>query len=234
MADGTMTPADISAVVNRGYNDGMFGGDWFWIIILLFFMGGNGFGYGYGNNGWENEFLQRDIFSTNQNVSTTGAGINQNISDTKYDLGMATLENRYTSQLATANSNALMQNCCCQTQRDILENRYDNALQTQTLSSQIASESCDTRANSTANTQKILDKLCAMEIDNLQNRLNEKEAEIRELQLMNSQTNLANGIINNLRPAPVPAYITASPYQSLYTPYGYGNGCGCNYANTLV
>ena len=230
MAEGTMTPADISAVVNR--DDGMFGGEWFWIIILLFFFGGNN--WNGNNNVCENEFLQRDIFSTNQNVSATGAGINQNISDTKYDLGIATLENRYASQLATANSNALMQNCCCQTQRDILENRYDNALQTQTLSSQMATEACDTRANSTANTQKILDKLCAMEIDTLQGKLAEKEAEVRELQLMNSQTNLANGIINSLRPAPIPAYLTASPYQSLYNPYGYGNGCGCNYANTLV
>lgn len=240
-----MTPADVAAVVDNnrggygyGYGDG-FGGGWFWIIIVLFAFMGNGF---WGNNGnnvattdfVSSEFTQRDIAGVNQNVSTTSAATNQNISDTKYDLGMATLENRYSAQLAAANSNNLMQQCCCQTQRDILENRYDNALQTQTLSSQLATEACDTRANSTANTQKILDKLCAMEVDGLRSQLAASESQVRELQLENSQAALANGIINTLRPAPIPAYATLSPYQSIYNPYGFGNGCGCGFNNSLV
>ena len=48
------TPTDAIALQgNRGYNDGIWGGEWFWIIIILFFAwGGNGFGR---NNGFETD-----------------------------------------------------------------------------------------------------------------------------------------------------------------------------------
>lgn len=47
--------------------------------------------------------------------------------ETKYDLGTQVLENRFNCS----------QNACA-TQKEILQNRYDNALQTQTLSAQMA------------------------------------------------------------------------------------------------
>lgn len=243
MAEG-MTPADMSAVLgNRGYDgmDGFGGAGWFWIIIVLFAFMGNGFGWN--NNGVNNlattdfissEFTQRDIAGVNQNISTTSASTNQNICDMKYDLGVATLENRYATQLGIANSNNLMQQCCCETQKEIAGVNYNLALQTQQLSSQLANEECATRANSTANTQKILDKLCDMEINDLRTQLANKDRQVQELQLESSQISLANGIVNSLRPAPIPAYMTLSPYQSIYNPFGYGNGCGCNGYNTLV
>jgi hypothetical protein len=52
----------------NGYGDS----EWFWIVILLFAFWGNGFNR---NNGLETDidtrFLERDVFNTNQNVSTT-------------------------------------------------------------------------------------------------------------------------------------------------------------------
>ena len=71
--------------------------------------------------------IKRDIFNTNQNVSTTGCQTQRDILETKYNLGTQVLENRFNCS----------QNACA-TQKEILQNRYDNALQTQTLSSQIA------------------------------------------------------------------------------------------------
>jgi hypothetical protein len=53
LTSDTMTPADIAAVCgnNNRNNDGMFGNDWAWIVILLLFgCGGRGFG-GYGGFG---------------------------------------------------------------------------------------------------------------------------------------------------------------------------------------
>ena len=45
--------SDIAAVTNNRNNDGMFGNDWAWIVILLLFGWGRngfgGFGGGYGN-----------------------------------------------------------------------------------------------------------------------------------------------------------------------------------------
>lgn len=57
LTSDTMTPADIAAVCgnNNRNNDGMFGNDWAWIVILLLFGWGRngfgGFGGGYGATG---------------------------------------------------------------------------------------------------------------------------------------------------------------------------------------
>lgn len=46
--------------------------------------------------------------------------------------------------------------------------------------------------------------------------------------LLNASAQTQN-IVNQLRPVPIPAYITCSPYASAYNGYGYGynNNCGC-------
>ena len=128
------------------------------------------------------------------------------------------MQNRFDNQLGLQNLGQQMSNCCCETQKDIANVNYNMALQTQQLSSQIASEECSTRATSTANTQKILDSTLA-----------EKEAAIRELQLENSQKDLAQSIVDQIRPTANPAWLVASPYQSIYNPYT--TGCGCGYSN---
>lgn len=215
MAD--MSLADIASVTrnNDGWGDGC--GMWFWIIILLFF----------GNNGWNNrgvqdtlmsdEFIKRDIFNTNQNVSNTGCQTQRDV-----------LENRYTTQLGFSNLSAQNQACCCETQKEIMQNRYDNALQTQTLSAQMAQCCCDLRAEGLANTQKILDKMCQNEVNALRDKLNERDRELQSAQLQISQVSQTSNIVNSLRPYPQPAYITCSPYQSAFYGLGNFNGFGCN------
>lgn len=215
MAEGNVMPlsaADVGAVVgnNRGYNDGMWGGEWFWIIIILFAFWGNGFGGR--NNGLETDidtrFLERDIFNTNQNVSNTACQTQRDV-----------LESRYTTQLGLSELGANMQNCCCETQKEILQNRYDNAIQTQTLSSQMAQCCCDLRAEGLANTQKIIDLIQQDKIDQLRDQ-------VYTTNLALNNANLANQIVNSIIPRPAPAYPSCSPFVSSY--YGFnGNGCNC-------
>ena len=217
-----LTAADVAAVTNNrgygyGYGDGMYGGEWFWIIIILFFAWGNN---GWGNRGCDNncteQFIERDIFTTNQNVSNTACQTQRDVLDSKYDLGTQILENRYQNQL-----------CCCNTQKEILQNRYDNALQTQTLSSQMANCCCDLRAEGIANTQKILDKLC-------ENEINQLRTDLQSAQLQISQLSQTANITNALRPYPQPAYITCSPYESAFFGRfgfnGFNNNC-CGFNN---
>lgn len=214
------TPTDAIALQNArggydGFGDGY--GMWFWVIIILFFFCGNGWGNrGYDNNVAE-QFIERDIFTTNQNVSNTACQTQRDV-----------LENRYTTQLGLQQLGSQAQNCCCETQKEILQNRYDNALQTQTLSSQMAQCCCDLRAEGLANTQKILDKMCENEIQKLRTDLQSAQLQISQL----SQT--AN-ITNTLRPYPQPAYITYSPYESaFFGRYGFNNGCGCGCGNATI
>lgn len=209
MAD--MTPADVAAVTNnRGYDDGMWGGEWFWIIIILFAFWGNGFN---GNrNGQDtllsDEFIKRDIFNTNQNVSETACQTQKDV-----------LESRYTTQLGLSQLGANMQNCCCETQKEILQNRYDNALQTQTLSSQMASCCCDLRAEGLANTQKIIDLIQQDKIDQLRDQ-------VYTTNLALNNANLTNQIVNSIIPRPAPAYPSCSPFVPSY--YGFSNNGCCN------
>lgn len=244
MEGKTLTASDAIALQNSGYGrncDG-FGdgyGAWFWIIIILFFA--------YGNNGWGNrngqdtlmsdEFIKRDIFNTNQNVSTTGCQTQRDV-----------LESRYTNQLGLCNLGSQMQNCCCDVEKEILQNRYDNALQTNTLQAQMSNNAlttqmelsqccCNLRAEGLANTQKILDKMCESEINTLRDRLNERDRELQSAQLQISQISQTSNIVNSLRPYPTPAYLTCSPYMSSYYAYnGFGN-CGnncCGCGNNLI
>nr|DAW20983.1 MAG TPA: hypothetical protein [Caudoviricetes sp.] len=192
----------------NGYGDS----EWFWIVILLFAFWGNGFNR---NNGLETDidtrFLERDVFNTNQNVSTTGCQTQRDVLETKYDLGTQVLENRF-----NCSQNA------CETQKEVLQNRYDNALQTQTLSSQIAQCCCDLRAESLANTQKVIDLIQQDKIDQLRDQV------FTTNQALNN-TNLANQIVNSIIPRPAPAYPSCSPFVP--STYGY-NGCGCG--NTTI
>lgn len=197
-------------------NDGFGDGAWFWIIIILFAFWGNGFGK---NNELETDidtrFLERDIFNTNQNVSTTGCQTQRDILETKYDLGTQVLENRFNCS----------QNACA-TQKEILQNRYDNALQTQTLSAQMAQCCCDLRAESLANTQKVIDIIQQDKIDQLRDQVYTTN------QALNN-ANLANTVINAVRPTPVPAYLSCSPYFAYNMGYGCNNGCGCGNATII-
>lgn len=111
--------------------------------------------------------------------------------------------------------------CCCTTQRAIDGVRYD-----------MARESCDTRRaiadvgrdiidNQNANYRGLMDFMVQSKIDALQS---ENEA----LRLSASQAKQNQYLIDQLRPCPVPAYITCNPYAASWgVGYSGGNGCGC-------
>lgn len=212
-----LSAADVGAVVGNNRDNYGFGdGAWFWIIIILFAFWGNGFGNR--NNGLETDidtrFLERDIFNTNQNVSASACQTQRDVLENRYALGTGILENRF-----NCSQNA------CETQKEVLQNRYDNALQTQTLSSQIAQCCCDLRADNLANTQKVIDIIQQDKIDQLRDQVYTTN------QALNN-ANLANTVINAVRPTPVPAYLSCSPYFAYNMGYGCNNGCGCG--NTTI
>lgn len=205
----TLNGTDALAIMNSrnngyGYGYDGFGGGWFWIIILLFFCrGGN---WGDNQTLTSEEFIKRDIFNTNQNVSNTACQTQRDI-----------LENRYTNQL-----------CCCETQKEILQSRYDNALQTQTLAAQVAQCCCDLKTAIHAEGEETRGLIQANTIQDLRDRINERDRELQSAQFQISQVAQTSNIVDTLRPYPQPAYITYSPYVSAFA----NNGCcGCNNYN---
>ena len=140
MTDGTMglSAADVAAVTRNNDDDWGGGCWWIWIILLAFLfpmMGGwnrGGVETGVQDNFISDEFVKRDIFNTNQNVSNTACQTQRDV-----------LENRYTNQLGLQQVQAAQQNCCCETQKEILQSRYDAALMAQNMQAQMAQCCCD-------------------------------------------------------------------------------------------
>lgn len=228
--NGTLSAGDILAL-SRDRDGNAF--DWSWIIGLLVIgglFGGFGGGFGWGNRGTAGEvdidtrFLERDIFSTNQNVSNTACQTQRDV-----------LESRYTNQLGLSELGANMQNCCCNTQKEILQNRYDNALQTNTLQAQASTNAlqaqmqlseccCDLKNAIHAEGEATRNQMQQDKIEQLREQVNTTNLAL-------NSANLANQIITSLRPYPQPSYLVSSPYSSIYNPY---NGCGCGCGNSSV
>lgn len=207
MTEGAMglSAADVAAVTRNNEYDGFGNGGWIWIILLAFLFRGNWGGYG-GCGGESSlvseEFIKRDIFNTNQNVSNTACQTQRDV-----------LENRYTNQL-----------CCCETQKEILQSRYDAALQAQTIQAQLASCCCDLKTAIHAEGEATRGLIQGNMIQDLRDRLAERDRDLSTANFQLSQQAQSANIISTLQPTPRPAYVVQSPYVA----YGYGYGCGCN------
>lgn len=192
-----------------------FGGGWgIWILIILFFImgfGGNGFrggfGGGYGVNELTNEFL-----FTNVN-NTLDRGFNQ-LANQNFSIQQDLCNGFSNTQREILESRFASQQCCCETNRNIDAVRYENAKNT-----------CDIITASNANTQRIIDQMTADKVDALRTELQSAQLALQN----NAQTQT---LISQLKPVPIPAYITCSPYTA-YNVGGFGcgnfgcNTCGC-------
>lgn len=204
-----------------GYgNNGMFGdGGWWAIIILLALFGGfgnGGFGNGFGGNGFVGNEVQRGFDTAT--ITNKLNGIENGLCDGFYAQNTTMLQgfNGLQQSLLTGfhgvdnaicNLGYQNQQCCCETNRNIDSVRFENAQNTCAITNAIHAEGEETRKLIQAN-----------EIQSLRDK-------VADLQLAQSQCAQNAYLVNQLRPCPIPAYLTCSPYAS----YNYNNcGCGCN------
>lgn len=197
--------------------------------------------------------LNCDINAVQTALNTINSGVSQISCDTK--LSSCEVINAITSGNATLASE--LANCCCTTQRsiDAVNNNitkmgYESQLsvcnQTNTLQNAItsgfnalmadnASKFNIVGAKIDAQTQIINDKFCQLEMREMQNKIDALREDKQALQLSASQQAQTANIVNQIRPCPVPAYLTCNPFgcQGGLNDYGYGygygynNGCGC-------
>lgn len=215
-----LTAADVAAVT-RNDNDDMWGGNsWIWIIFLAFlfpmFGGWNrgGVETGVHDNFISDEFVKRDIFNTNQNVSNTACQTQRDV-----------LENRYATQLGLQQVQAAQQNCCCETQKEILQNRYDAALMAQNMQAQMAQCCCEIKENILADGNATRQMLQENTIQALRDKLADRDRDLQTAYWQISQVNQTKNIVDAVRPTPTPAYLTCSPYFS-YNTTGFSGCCG--------
>lgn len=175
--DNGLTASDVALMQRDSSGMGWGDGSFMWIFALLILLfGGNGFGFG--NGGLSQGDLQRAIdLNSIQNgqrdiearVQEVGGELTSTIKDSSYN----NLSEIRDVQQIVNNGFASMQKCCCETQRAIDGVNYN-----------LATQSANIQANSTANTQKILDAISTNRMADMQNQIN-------QLQLQNAM----NGVV---------------------------------------
>lgn len=187
-------------------NDGMMGGGFIWIILLLVLFGGNGFG---GNNAAGAALTRSDLcegFNFN-NLEQGVRGVQNGLCDGFYAQNTTMLQGFNGVGSAISNLGYQMQSCCCDTNRNIDAVRYENAKNT-----------CDIITASHADTDRIIGHLTQDKIESLR-------TELQSAQLQLSNAAQTQAIVDQIRPCPIPSYPTCNPWSN-QVPYGGGCGCG--------
>lgn len=179
-------------------------------------------------------------------AGTTAAvnGAQNAIAQQLYSNQLADLERSFAAQTAsTQGMNAIqsqLAQCCC-----------DNRAATADLKYTIATENCADRAalsdgirdiiaNNTAQTQTILDKLCALELDGYKRENDQLRTQLNMANLAASQTaqtaelrqsgaTQLNQLVSELRSCPIPSMPVAgnTPLFSCNPGFAGTNSCGC-------
>ena len=209
--DTNYSLADIAAATGGNRSNDVFGdGNGWWLILFLLICGWGGYGFGggfggYGGGGFNSPAGQGFATRTDIDAALATRGIENGIQNISTQLcnGFNTLG----SQMA---------NCCCDLKQGQGEINYNMAAQTNILQNTVNNGFRDVIENQTAGVQRIIDTITQDKIQSLQ-------TELQSAQLQLSNAAQTNNIINALRPTPIPAYITCSPYQA-----ATGYNCGCN------
>lgn len=214
--------ADIAAVTKD--NDGFGGGNGWWILIILFAIFG-----GWGNRGYESgaggyataSDVQRG-FDT-QEVITKLNGLENGMASLGYDQ-LAQMNGINTNIMTVGNSlQAKLAECCCNNREAIAQVRYDMATNTCAIKNDINQMGQQIMQNDNANYRQLHDEIVALQMEAKNEQIANMRTQINNLEWRASQNDQTCAIINQLRPAPVPAYTVANPYAY--------NGCGCNVNN---
>lgn len=199
-----LSVADALALRNDGGED-----NWMWIIILFLFLFGFGGGGGFGGNNVANSpslqgMATRQDITDGFNFQKLDNGVNglsQGICNLGYEMAREMGNVNQTTQALGFQLQGAIDNCCCATNRNIDSVKFDAQLNTRA----IMEANCQ-------NTQKILDRISADKEQALY-------AKINGLELASTIQNQSQALLAQLRPTPIPAYVTCSPYVTS-TPYG--------------
>lgn len=245
--------ADIAAVTGGGNNGWGNNGDGWWVLIILFALfGGWGRGGMFGGNGGCGcdtacatvGDVERGF--NNQSTQQRFNGIDQGLCQLGYDnlaqttnLQNAVMQGNFALQQAINNAtvanmqdtNALsrqLADCCCENRQAIAQVRYDMSTDTCAIQNQLQQCCCDLTNTMNANTRAITDQLNAFRMEDKNETIAELRSQVQALNLAASQQNQNRYLIDQLRPCPTPAYITANPWASQVS---YGccaqTNCGC-------
>ena len=248
LTDDSNIVMPVSPMGGNGFGNG-FGGDGWWIILLLLFAGGfGGFGGGFGGgeiypwmnqadlttSGFQNLATQNQISAISSGIGDLQtqlcggfAGVNASIANGFAQTEIADNARQMANMQQMFGIQSTLQNCCCENRANIADLKYTVATENCADRAAISEGIRDLLTANNANTQRILDQMCADRLSQKDERIADLERQLTMANLSASQTaQTAQLLADNsrqttaleqyLNPVPVPAYIVANP-----------NGCGC-------
>lgn len=243
-----------------GHNTSGFGGDGWWVILLILLIAAGGWGGFNGGanqpylmNDTQRGFdqasimggingVQAGINGISTQLCNGFAGVNSTVNSGFFNAETAANARQMANmQTAFANQSAMTQgfnqissqfaNCCCENRLGIAN--LANVVQTENCADRAALSDGirDLLTNQTANTQRILDQLCADKIDAKNEKIADLERQLAMANLAASQTAQTSRILADnaaqtsaleqyLNPVPIPAYTVQNPNCCT-------NSCGC-------
>jgi hypothetical protein len=226
---------------NGGYgNNGIFGNDWAWIVILLLFgyggRGFGGFGGGFGGGCGAPCATQADVRAA-VDQQTLISKLDQQtygLADSTYALNNAITNGFFGVQSSLCQGfngvSREISDCCCATQRAIDSVKYENATNTCAIQNTIQNTTRDVIENANANSRAILDfltqdKIATLTAENQSLKFAASQSAQNAFIAANQEAQTAELIRRLGRDCPVPAYVVPNPNCC----YQYAQPtCGCN------
>ena len=231
-----------------GYgNNGIFGNDWAWIVILLLFgyggRGFGGFGGGFGGNsgcGCSPCATQADLAAGFNNSAVLSGinGIDSALCQGFNGVNTAILQSEYNTQGAINGLSHQLAQCCCDNKAAIADVKYAMATESCATRNTIQNTTRDILENANANSRAILDALNAnyirtLESENNSLKLSASQANQNAVLMAAMDANKAEILRRTGAECPTAAYIVQPPQPVTFPTnccgqVNYaGNGCGC-------
>ena len=254
--------ASVPLVANLdGNNNGMFGGDGWWAIIifaLIFGWGGNGFGGlgGFGGNrggfvepcatqadvraAVDQQTLISKLDQQTYGLADSTYALNNSITSGFHGVDNAICTLGYQNQQGFSNLASQMASCCCGIERAIDGVNYNMATQACDTRNLIQNTTRDIIDNANANNRALLDflvndKISTLQAENQSLKFKASQAEQNAFITANQSAQTAELIRRLGADCPVNAYVVQPP-----TPVTFPQSCGCNgfgaygYANVVT
>ena len=244
--------SDIAAVTGNRNNDGMFGDNGWWIILLFLFAGwGRGFG-GFGGFGGEGvgapcatqadvraavdqQTLISKLDQQTYGLADSTYALNNTITNGFHGVDNAICTLGYNLQGGLNGISHQISDCCCETgraiERGFADTNYNLATQACDTRRAIADSTRDIIDSNNAGVRSILDfltqdKIATLTAENQSLKFAASQATQNAFIAANQEAQTAELIRRLGTPCPVPAYVVPNP-NCCYTGYGLTNGCGC-------
>lgn len=166
------------------------------------------------------------FYAMNTGMLNGFSGVQQTMCQGFSGVNQAITTNGYETRLGTQNLASQLASCCCDIKEGIQGVNFNMAQNTCVLQNTMNMNTRDIIESNNANYRALHDEIVANRIEDKNAQIQAQQNEINALRLAASQERQNNYLIDQLKPCPIPAYITCNPYQS-YNYTGCNSGCNC-------